>query len=62
MPVILPVELEKEWLDPEISREHALSLLRAYPAELMVAARASPLVNVVRNDDPNLLTPDALAA
>jgi putative SOS response-associated peptidase YedK len=62
MPVILPVELEQEWLDPEISKEHALSLLQAYPAEAMIAVPASPLVNSVRNDDPSLLVPDSLAA
>ncbi len=62
MPVILPVELESEWLDPEISTEHALSLLQPYPAEAMVALKASPLVNSVRQDDPGLLIPDTLAA
>jgi putative SOS response-associated peptidase YedK len=62
MPVILPVELEQEWLDPEISKEHALSLLQSYPAEAMIAVAASPLVNSVRNDDSGLLTPDSLAA
>jgi putative SOS response-associated peptidase YedK len=62
MPVILPVELEQEWLDPEISKEHALSLLQPYPAEAMVSVAASPLVNSVRNDDSGLLVPDSLAA
>lgn len=62
MPVILPVDLEHEWLDPEISKEHALSLLQPYAAERMVSAAASPLVNSVRNDDPSLLLPDMLAA
>jgi putative SOS response-associated peptidase YedK len=61
MPVILPIEPEQEWLDPEISKEHALSLLQAY-SETMVAAPASPLVNSVRNDDPSLLASDSLAA
>ena len=62
MPVILPVELETEWLDSEITKEHALSLLQSYPAEAMVALKASPLVNSARNDDPTLLVPDSLAA
>jgi putative SOS response-associated peptidase YedK len=57
MPVILPIELEHEWLDPEISKEHALSLLQSYPAEAMIALAASPLVNSVRNDDPACLAP-----
>jgi putative SOS response-associated peptidase YedK len=55
MPVILPAALEADWLDPEISAEHAVSLLRPYPAELMRAAPASALVNSVGNDGPELL-------
>jgi putative SOS response-associated peptidase YedK len=63
MPVILPTEAERVWLDPTISKEHALSLLEPYPAELMVALPASTRVNSVRNDDSGLLIPeDALAA
>jgi putative SOS response-associated peptidase YedK len=62
MPVILPVELEQEWLDPDIGKEHALSLLRAFPAESMVSALASPLVNSVRYDDPGLVVPEVIAA
>jgi putative SOS response-associated peptidase YedK len=62
MPVILPIELEHEWLDPEINKEHALSMLQPYPADAMVALEASPLVNSARNDDPSLLAPDSLAA
>jgi putative SOS response-associated peptidase YedK len=62
MPVILRVELEQEWLDPETSKEHALSLLQAYPAEAMLSTAASPLVNSVRNDDRSLLVSDLLAA
>jgi putative SOS response-associated peptidase YedK len=61
MPVILTVGLEQEWLDADISKEHALSLLEPYPAAAMVATAASPLVNSVRNDDPGLLVADALA-
>ena len=63
MPVILPTTAEAVWLDPEISKEHALSLLEPFPAELMVALPASTRVNSVRNDDSGLLLPDdALAA
>src|SRR5215831_15516949 len=43
MPVILPRDVEDEWLDPGISREHALSLLEPYPADAMIAAPTSPL-------------------
>jgi len=63
MPVILPSEAEGIWLDPTISKEHALSLLGPYPAELMMALPASTRVNSVRNDDSGLLvSQDALAA
>jgi putative SOS response-associated peptidase YedK len=62
MPVILPSELEADWLDPGLSKEHALSLLGPCPAAAMIASQASQLVNSVRNDDPSLLTPDVLAA
>ncbi len=62
MPVILPGDVENSWLDPDISRDHALSLLEPYPAGLMVSAFASPLVNSVRNDDPGLLIAESLAA
>jgi putative SOS response-associated peptidase YedK len=55
MPVILPRELEAEWLDRTISVEHAVSLLEPYPAGLMRAAPASALVNSVRNEGPELL-------
>ena len=36
-PVILPSDAERVWLDPTISKEHALSLLEPYPADLMLA-------------------------
>jgi putative SOS response-associated peptidase YedK len=35
MPVILPISAERDWLDPEVSREHALSLLQPLHAALM---------------------------
>jgi putative SOS response-associated peptidase YedK len=55
MPVILGDQAEEDWLDPATSAAHALSLLGAYPAELMTAALASRAVNSVRNDSPALL-------
>jgi putative SOS response-associated peptidase YedK len=60
MPVILPPELEAEWLDSEISREHALSLLLPYEPGAVRAMPASRRVNSVRNDDARLLVPDEL--
>jgi putative SOS response-associated peptidase YedK len=63
MPVILPAEAEAVWLDPTISKEHALSLLEPYPADLMLALPVSTRVDSVRNDDSGLLLPeDVLAA
>jgi putative SOS response-associated peptidase YedK len=62
MPVILPRDLEADWLDPGVSKEHALALLEPFPAEAMMALPASTRVNSVRNDDPGLLAADALAA
>jgi len=63
MPVVLPVDLESVWLDSAVSKEHALGLLKPYPASLMVAAPASRDVNSAGSDFPGLLVPDnALAA
>ena len=63
MPVILPAAAEAVWLDPATSKEHALSQLQPYPAELMLALPASTRVNSIRNDDSGLLlADDALAA
>lgn len=59
MPVILPRDAEADWLDPDISVEHAMSLLDPYPAEGMRMRQVSPLVNSVRNEGPEL--PDAPA-
>ena len=62
MPVILPTAAESIWLDPTISKEHALSLLEPYPAELMLELPASTRANSVRNDDFGLLSPDKVPA
>ena len=62
MPVILPAGAEAVWLDPSIAKEHALSLLGPYPADLMLAMSASTRVNSVRNDDSGLLLPDGAVA
>jgi putative SOS response-associated peptidase YedK len=62
MPVILSPELEEPWLDPEIEAQEAFSFLQPYPAVLMKASEASPLVNSVRNDSPGLLKAEAAAA
>jgi putative SOS response-associated peptidase YedK len=62
MPVILPRNLEADWLDLDVSKEHALALLEPHPASGMVASPVSTRVNSVRNDDPGLLVPNVLAA
>ena len=58
MPVILPRDAERTWLDASIAKEHALFLLQPYPAELMRALPASTRVNSTRNDDSGLLVAD----
>jgi putative SOS response-associated peptidase YedK len=62
MPVMLPRDAESVWLDPSISKEHALSLLEPYPADLMVALPASTRANSAGNDDSGLLLPDDVLA
>ena len=58
MPVILDPSSEEEWLDPDISVEHVLSLLLPYPAEAMRVQAASRRVGNLRNDHPDLLMAD----
>ena len=62
MPVILPTDAERVWLDPTISKEHAVSPLEPYPAELMTAMAASTRLSSVRNDDSGLSLPDESVA
>jgi putative SOS response-associated peptidase YedK len=62
MPVILAPELEEPWLDSEVDAQEAFAFLQPYPAILMKALDASPLVNSVRNDSPALVRAEAAAA
>lgn len=55
MPVVLEPTAEADWLDPATPQEHALALLRPLPADRMRGRPASPLVNSVRNEGPELL-------
>jgi putative SOS response-associated peptidase YedK len=57
MPVILTPESEKDWLNPDISTEEAINLLRPYPAIEMVSYPISTLVNSPANDHPDILIP-----
>ena len=56
MPVILAPNVEDDWLDPDISVEHALALLEPYPSDAMRSVAVSRLVNSVKNEGPDLLT------
>jgi putative SOS response-associated peptidase YedK len=56
MPVILPEEAFKAWLEPgEVKTEALQALLAPYPADLMAAFPVSTLVNDPANDDPRCI-------
>jgi putative SOS response-associated peptidase YedK len=56
MPVILPEEAYKAWLEPgEVKTEALQALLAPYPADLMAAFPVSTLVNDPANDDPRCI-------
>ena len=58
MPVILPAEHERLWLDPSMQEPEAvLPLLAPYPSALMEAYRVAPLVNSFQNEGPELIQP-----
>ncbi|MBM3152336.1 MAG: SOS response-associated peptidase [Chloroflexi bacterium] len=58
MPVILPPEAFKAWLDPAPRlAEGLLPLLAPYPAGAMTARPVSTLVNSPANDRPEILLP-----
>ena len=60
MPVILPRDLEDAWLDPELPRDHAVELLQPLDPAAMRMRLASRLVNSLKNEGVELLTPDLL--
>jgi putative SOS response-associated peptidase YedK len=63
MPVILSVKDAEDWMNPR--DEHPLDLKRLLvpaPDDLLVTQRASPLVNYVQNDGPELLKEPPLGA
>jgi putative SOS response-associated peptidase YedK len=58
MPVILPKEWEKVWLDPAIEdAEYLKSLLRPYPSEEMKMYEVSTIVNSPKNDVSDCIKP-----
>lgn len=63
MPVILPdTDAEAAWLNPGLDGEAAAELLRPLPALPMQATPASQLVNSARNEGPELLAGERVAA
>jgi putative SOS response-associated peptidase YedK len=57
MPVVLDPSPLGEWMNPSPADPNSLrALLRMAPDDWLVADRASPLVNSVKNDGRELLT------
>jgi putative SOS response-associated peptidase YedK len=54
MPVILPKEMEKLWLESQ-DQYQLLEMLKPYPAKLMDAYRISDLVNSPRNNSEEIV-------
>lgn len=58
MPVIIPRENYRLWLDNDVFDENALgALLRPYPPETMECHRVAPLVNSPRNNSIQCIQP-----
>ena len=62
MPVVLDDDDAATWVLEELSVEHAAGFLKPCPDGWLRLAPASPLVNDVRNQGPELLDPEALPA
>ena len=62
MPVILSDDDAAAWVLEELSLDQVGGLLRPCPDGFLTLRPASPLVNDVRNDGPELLNPEALPA
>ena len=60
MPVVLDDDDAATWVLEELSLEQAAAFLRPRPEGWLRLAAASPLVNDVRNQGPELLDPAAL--
>jgi putative SOS response-associated peptidase YedK len=57
MPVILPVGVRDQWLDPGSEETELRSLLVPLPADDLEAYEVSTLVNSPRNDSPECVQP-----
>lgn len=55
MPAILAPGDYAKWFDADTSLAHLHALLNPYPAALMAASEANPLVNSPKNEGPQLL-------
>ena len=57
MVVCLPDDKWDAWLDPEVGKDEAASLLVPIPSDAMRAYPVVPLVSNVKNEGPELLEP-----
>ncbi len=57
MPVILPREIERDWLDNSLSQEELNNLLQPFESEKMKAFQVSTAVNSPANDNPSVIFP-----
>jgi putative SOS response-associated peptidase YedK len=57
MPLPLPAQQWRSWLDPSVGAAAAAEVLRSHTAADLVAYPVSKAVNSVRNNGPELLTP-----
>ena len=55
MPVILDDDAADEWMFAETGAERLYALLRPPPDDLLTVRDASPVVNSVKNEGPELL-------
>ena len=55
MPVVLEESSLDAWMDPKAGEASLRTMLRPAPEDWPIAERASPLVNNVKNDGPELL-------
>ncbi len=58
MPVILPRESEKDWIEPGTDQAALLAMLRPYPVSQMEGYRVSRQVNSSRENSPGLIRPE----
>jgi putative SOS response-associated peptidase YedK len=56
-PLVVPVELQADWLDPDRDAESLLEALRSADPRPMRVQRVSSAVNAVRNTGPQLIEP-----